>query len=100
MIRPFEEKIGWNGDALRVPTLHGVTAAAIGDWILKGPSGDVWPCKPDIFEQTYEPAGEELSYQINVDGSLVPIPRTSVADDPGCECEQCVDHRRGTQVAP
>jgi len=41
--------------ALRVFTLHGPTVAKPNDWIIKGPSGDVWPCKPDIFAATYEP---------------------------------------------
>lgn len=38
---------------LDVETLHGHTVAEIGDWIIKGPSGDYWLCKPDIFEETY-----------------------------------------------
>lgn len=29
-------------------------AASIGDWIIKGVSGEFYPCKPDIFEKTYE----------------------------------------------
>ena len=28
--------------------------AAYGDWIIKGVAGEFYPCKPDIFEQTYE----------------------------------------------
>lgn len=35
-------------------TLHGVTRAEVGDWIVRGENGDFWPCKPDIFEKTYE----------------------------------------------
>lgn len=27
-----------------------------GDWIVQGVQGEIYPCKPDIFEQTYEPA--------------------------------------------
>ena len=30
--------------------------ASIGDWIIKGVAGEFYPCKPDIFEATYEPA--------------------------------------------
>lgn len=29
--------------------------ASIGDWIIKGVKGEFYPCKPDIFEMTYEP---------------------------------------------
>lgn len=39
---------------LKLRTLHGMVTVVIEDWIIKGPSGDFWPCKPDIFETTYE----------------------------------------------
>lgn len=35
-------------------TLEGVMRAQPGDWIIKGVQGEIYPCKPDIFEQTYE----------------------------------------------
>lgn len=39
-----------------VLTAHGRVRAEPGDWILTDPAtGDTWPVKPDIFEQTYEP---------------------------------------------
>lgn len=38
---------------LRVETLHGVTKGDLGDWILKGRIGDVWPCKPNVFADNY-----------------------------------------------
>ena len=39
-----------------IETLEGVMAANIGDWIIRGIKGEVYPCKPDIFEATYETA--------------------------------------------
>jgi hypothetical protein len=39
---------------LIIPTLEGNMRADIGDWIIKGVKGEFYPCKPDIFEQTYE----------------------------------------------
>jgi hypothetical protein len=30
--------------------------ATEGDWIIRGVAGEFYPCKPDIFQQTYEPA--------------------------------------------
>ncbi len=37
-----------------VTTAHGRVRAEAGDWILTNPeTGDTWPIKPDIFEQTY-----------------------------------------------
>lgn len=37
-----------------IHTLEGVMEASPGDWIIKGVKGEFYPCKPDIFEQTYE----------------------------------------------
>ena len=37
-----------------ISTLEGDMTAADGDWIIKGVEGEFYPCKPDIFEQTYE----------------------------------------------
>lgn len=39
-----------------VPTLEGQMMCKVGDWIIKGVKGEFYPCKPDIFEATYEPA--------------------------------------------
>lgn len=39
---------------LRIPTLEGDMSANIGDWIIQGIAGEFYPCKPDIFELTYE----------------------------------------------
>ena len=40
--------------AVTVKTLEGDMVARIGDYIIKGVAGEFYPCKPDIFEQTYE----------------------------------------------
>lgn len=39
---------------IKIPTLEGVMTASEGDYIIKGIKGEVYPCKPDIFEATYE----------------------------------------------
>lgn len=39
---------------LEIPTLEGVMLADRGDYIIKGVKGEFYPCKPDIFEATYE----------------------------------------------
>jgi len=41
---------------LRIKTLEGTMLADVGDYIIKGVKGEFYPCKPDIFEMTYEPA--------------------------------------------
>lgn len=40
----------------KILTLEGTMEASPGDWIIKGVKGEFYPCKPDIFEATYEPA--------------------------------------------
>lgn len=44
--------------AIKIETLEGVMEASIGDFIIRGVKGEYYPCKPDIFEQTYEPVTE------------------------------------------
>jgi hypothetical protein len=39
---------------LYISTLEGVMTASTGDYIIKGVNGEFYPCKPDIFEKTYE----------------------------------------------
>ena len=43
-----------NSDELIVHTLEGNMIASLNDYIIKGVQGEFYPCKPDIFEQTYE----------------------------------------------
>ena len=39
---------------MNIETLEGVMHAEPGDWIITGVNGERYPCKPDIFEKTYE----------------------------------------------
>lgn len=39
-----------------IETLEGDHLASHGDWIIRGVHDEIYPCKPDIFEATYEPA--------------------------------------------
>ena len=41
---------------IEIDTLEGTMTANEGDWIIQGVNGEFYPCKPDIFEKTYEPA--------------------------------------------
>jgi hypothetical protein len=56
----IEEFVGgdaeFRGGELIVATLEGPLRAADGDWIIKGVNGEFYPCKPDIFAKTYDPA--------------------------------------------
>ena len=40
---------------MHIGTLEGVMTAMPGDFIIQGVKGEIYPCKPDIFEMTYEP---------------------------------------------
>jgi hypothetical protein len=40
-----------------IQTPEGDMYASPGDWIIRGVQGEFYPCKPDIFEATYEPVG-------------------------------------------
>ncbi len=49
---------------MRIKTLEGVMTASKGDWIIRGVKDEFYPCKPDIFAETYEPVedSEGVSY--------------------------------------
>ncbi len=48
---------------LLILTLEGVMHAASGDYIIRGVQGEFYPCKPNIFRDTYEPVGDRESDQ-------------------------------------
>jgi len=41
-------------EGCEIKTLEGTMLANYGDWIIKGVNGEFYPCKPDIFDKTYE----------------------------------------------
>lgn len=48
-------------EGIVIPTREGDMRADPGDWVIKGIAGEFYPCKPDIFAMTYEPAeGERM----------------------------------------
>ena len=59
--RPFMGEVGGvarcsglNVSTYEIKTLEGRHIVSSGDWIITGIKGEVYACKPDIFEQTYE----------------------------------------------
>lgn len=44
-----------------IKTLEGDMRASLGDWIIEGVQGEIYPCKPDIFAATYEPAAPAVA---------------------------------------
>lgn len=43
-----------NKGGFYIPTLEGNMKVSMGDYIIKGVNGEFYPCKPDIFDKTYE----------------------------------------------
>jgi hypothetical protein len=41
-------------DHYEITTLEGVMRANVGDWIIRGTEGELYPCKPSVFERKYE----------------------------------------------
>ena len=54
VLKPTEDNP--SGAYVQIQTLEGVMTGIVGDYIIKGVKGEFYPCKPDIFSQTYEPA--------------------------------------------
>lgn len=48
-----------NATILMIPTLEGNMSCEIDDWIIRGVNGEFYPCKPDVFEKTYEAVNEK-----------------------------------------
>jgi hypothetical protein len=59
-VLPFQDDAvcQFNGDKWLIETLEGDMTISDGDWIIKGVNNEFYPCKPDIFEKTYEPVEE------------------------------------------
>jgi hypothetical protein len=53
--------------SLIIPTLEGEMTASKGDFVIKGINGEFYPCKPDIFEKTYESVDEHSSDEFTVE---------------------------------
>lgn len=43
---------------MMIKTLEGDMHVSVGDYVIRGVNGEIYPCKPDIFEKTYEPVRE------------------------------------------
>lgn len=79
-----------------IPTLEGLMRASPGDYIIQGVKGEIYPCKPDIFLQTYDPKPDG-----NVHCMPTESPRPHV-EDKSCWCHpeltQAIDETYGYEV--
>jgi len=53
-LKAFCPKFEQDAHKLFIDTLEGTMVAMPGDWIIRGVAGEFYPCKPDIFADTYE----------------------------------------------
>jgi len=51
----YPTKEGASDGTLSINTLEGQHLVSFGDWIIQGVAGELYPCKPSIFDATYEP---------------------------------------------
>jgi len=58
--------------AVTVHTLEGTMRCDVGDWLIRGVNGELYPCKPGIFEATYERADEDAEYAEKVSAQYDP----------------------------
>ncbi len=56
---PSEGAIWTDQDGIYCGTLEGVHVVTFDDWIIQGVEGEIYPCKPSVFEATYEAVNEE-----------------------------------------
>lgn len=68
---------------ISIKTLEGTMVANVGDYIIKGVKGELYPCKPDIFEETYNRVEKgvalERPYPPNFEIKLVPEEIANIA---------------------
>lgn len=50
----YDSVCQFDGDKWLISTLEGDMTISEGDWVIKGVNGEYYPCKPDIFEKSYE----------------------------------------------
>lgn len=62
VLDPFDKSIS-------IDTIEGDMRAFVGDWIICGVKGEFYPCKPDIFDLTYEAVAEEAELRAAPQGA-------------------------------
>jgi hypothetical protein len=81
-----EKMVRVEGGAISLFTLEGTMRADVGDWVVRGVKGEVYPVKPDIFEKTYEPGEPEVPQPIPADA---PPKRRYLVEIANAAIERC-----------
>lgn len=80
---PAPPKEDITADGIVIHTLEGDHLARWGDWIIKGVKGEFYPCKPDIFAATYEPAPSAARPAAPITEAMVTAAQDAVLNHPG-----------------
>lgn len=64
-----------------IETLEGIMKANVGDYIITGVNGEWYPCKPDIFEQTYEPVNNANTLKLTCSNNWISVKDRLPEDD-------------------
>ena len=56
----------WGQDGVAIKTLEGQMTARVGDWVIRGVVGEIYPCRDDIFQATYESVAAPMREHIHV----------------------------------
>lgn len=62
----YSEEISTYDNYCLIETLEGTIRAERGDWIIRGIKGELYPCKPDIFEMTYEKVDDSPNFHMHL----------------------------------
>jgi hypothetical protein len=94
-----------NARLIHIATLEGVMAAQPGDWIIRGVEGEFYPCKPAIFQATYEEVTAPVEWSVAARAELARM-RAQVAteiaeaiEDDGFGGECCAVYERCAEIA-
>lgn len=74
---------------LEIATLEGTMRAEPGDWIIKGTRGELYPCKPDAFSDTFEPASAYSKGDAEVDARIDNCP--DILREAACAAEKVLN---------
>ena len=66
---------------MKIKTLEGEMQVSVGDYIIKGVKGEFYPCKPDIFEMTYEAKNENVAAENETETLKKEIERLNIILD-------------------
>ena len=95
IIEAIKSKMAWFENAgtpdvkFMIRTLEGVREASVGDYIIRGVAGEIYPCKPDIFLATYEPAVTKVSTDVTAHLDVDEISKAVTRDMKRTGCRLC-----------